>query len=45
MPCANTGPTGAERSATLGNEALQQANIAVGDGVDLLGADLQTFLR
>jgi hypothetical protein len=30
--------------ATLGDEALKQANVAVGDGVDLLGAELADLL-
>ena len=30
--------------ATLGDEALQQANIAIRDGVDLLGAELADLL-
>jgi hypothetical protein len=44
MPCAYTGQAARNNFATLGNEALQQANIAVGDSVDLLGAELADLL-
>jgi hypothetical protein len=44
MPCAHTGQAARNDLATLGDEALQQANIAVGDGVDLLGAELANLL-
>src|SRR5271170_1199864 len=44
MPCAHSGQTARNDLATLGNEALQQANVAIGDGVDLLGAELADLL-
>ena len=44
MPCAHTGQAPRNDLATLGDKALQQANIAVGDGVDLLGAELANLL-
>src|SRR5579872_2389742 len=30
--------------ATLGNELLQKTNVPIGDGIDLLGAELADFL-
>ncbi len=44
MPCANARQTARNDLAALGNKALQQANIAVGDRVDLLGAELADLL-
>ena len=44
MPCAHTGQATRNDLATLGNEALQQTNITVGDGVDLLSAELADLL-
>jgi len=39
MRGANSGKTPGNDLAALGYEALQQANVAVRDGIDLLGAD------
>jgi len=41
---ANTGKPPGNDLATLGDEALQQANIAIRDGVDLLGTELADLL-
>ncbi len=40
MRGTNAGETPGHDLAALGDEALQQANIAVGNGIDLLGAEL-----
>jgi hypothetical protein len=44
MPRANSGQAARNDLATLSNEALQQANVAIGDGVDLLRAELADLL-
>ncbi len=44
MTRANASQTARNNLATLGNESLQQANVAVGDGIDLLGAELANLL-
>ncbi len=44
MPRAYTGQAAGNDLAALGDKTLQQANIAVGDSVDLLGAELANFL-
>src|SRR5207302_120474 len=44
MPCANTSQAARNDFAALRDKPLQQANIAVGDRVDLLGAELANFL-
>jgi hypothetical protein len=44
VPCAHTRQAARDNLAALGDKALQQANIAVGDSVDLLGAKLANFL-
>ena len=44
MPRAHSGQAARNDLATLGNEALQQANVAIGDRVDLLRAELADLL-
>ena len=44
MPCAHTGQATRNDLAALGDKALQQANVAVRDRVDLLGAELADLL-
>jgi hypothetical protein len=44
MPCAHTGQAARNDLAALGDKTLKQANIAVGDSVDLLGAELADLL-
>jgi hypothetical protein len=44
MPCAYTGQAARNDLAALGDKTLQQANVAVRDGVDLLGAELTDLL-
>ena len=44
MPCAYARQAARNDLAALGDKALQQANVAVGDGVDLLGAELADLL-
>ena len=44
MAGADAGQTARNDLAALGDEALQQADIAVADGVDLLGAELADLL-
>jgi len=44
MPCAHTGQATRNDLPTLGDKTLQQANVAVRDGVDLLGAELADLL-
>ena len=41
---ADTGQAARNDLATLGHEALQQTNVAVADGIDLLGAELADLL-
>jgi hypothetical protein len=41
---ANTGKPPGHDLAALGHKPLQQANIAVGDRIDLLGAELANLL-
>ena len=44
MAGADAGQAARNDLAALGDEALQQADIAVADGVDLLGAELADLL-
>ena len=44
MPSAHTGQAARNDLATLGHEPLQQAHVAVRDGVDLLRAELADLL-
>jgi hypothetical protein len=44
MPCAYTGQATRNDLAALGDKTLQKADVAVGDGVDLLGAELADLL-
>ena len=44
MPCADPGQPARNDLAALGDKALQQANVAVGDGIDLLRAELADLL-
>src|SRR5258708_31465014 len=44
MPCAHTGQAARNDLAALRDKTLQQAEVAVGDGVDLLGAELADLL-
>src|ERR1700722_821077 len=44
VACADTRQTARNDLPALGDEALQQANVTVGDCVDLLGAELADLL-
>jgi len=44
VPRANSGQAARNDLATLGNKALKQPDIAVGDSIDLLGAELANLL-
>src|SRR5712675_2677817 len=44
MPCAHTGQATRNDLAALRDKTLQQADVAVGDGVNLLGAELADLL-
>jgi hypothetical protein len=44
MPCANTRQATRNDFAALGDKTLQQTNVAVGDGVNLLSAKLADLL-
>ena len=42
--CTNAGKAARHDLAALGHEALQQANVAIGNRIDLLGAELADLL-
>jgi hypothetical protein len=44
MRCADAGQTARHNLSALGYKSLQQTNIAIGDRIDLLGAELANFL-
>ena len=44
MSCANTGQTTGHNFAAFGDKALQQADVAVGDCIDLFHAELANLL-
>ena len=44
MRRADAGKTAGNDLAALGDEALQQAHVAIADGIDLLGAELADLL-